>query len=100
MSLRRVNQDLQAREGQRMAKDKKARRVMTKLIRRAREATSQSRLLQTKLNRLTQETDLPQLHATIEEQEEAIQRSSDEARVYKNKFLGMEVQPTGPVTQL
>ena len=98
MHLRRANQQYQAREAQREAKLKKAQRVVTKGLRRSREHTSQLRLAQTQLDRLFRESDVPQLHATIEEKDTAIEQALEEAERarlyelgYKRKLQKSEV---------
>ena len=98
MSLRRANQHYQAVDRQREALLKKAVRVVAKGLRRSKETTSQLRLSQTKLDHLTRESDVPQLHATIEEKENAIQQALEEAERarlyevgYKRKLQKSEV---------
>lgn len=69
----------------------KAVRIINKGARRFAEATSHRRLLQTKVDCLSAESDVSQLYATIEEKEEAVDKARVGEQVYKNKFLKSEV---------
>ena len=92
MEMQRAYQQSQAQIAQSEAVAKKAKRVITKGARRSREITSRARLLDTKLDRLAKESDIPQLHATIEEKEEDVQRAQLDAAEYKKKFWRTMVQ--------
>ena len=85
LNRQRANQQLQAKAARAEAGAKKAVRVLTKGIRRCREHQSRVRLLETKIDRVARESDLLQLHQTIDEKEEDLQRAQEEAHIYKAK---------------
>lgn len=87
MELKRAHQLQQAKLAQSEAIIQKAKRLIAKGARRSKEATSSARLLQTKLERMKQETDVPHLHETIEEKLEDFQSADEEARKFKELFL-------------
>lgn len=67
-------------------------RVLTKGARRLREQKSRVSLLETKLDRVARESDLLQLHQTIDEKEEGLQRAQEEVHAYKSKHWRSEVR--------
>lgn len=91
LSMQRACQQAQAKAAQADAIAEKARRVCTKGARRSREINSRARLLQTKIDRLASDSNLLQLHATIDDMEEGVQRAQEEASNYKSKFWRSEV---------
>lgn len=97
MNRQGVHQQLQAKSARAEAGAKKAVRVLTKGVRRYREHNSRVRLLETKIERLARESDLLQLHQTIDETEEGLQRAQEEAHSYKSKHWRSEVHiPESP----
>ena len=92
LNRQRAHQQLQAKAARAEAGAKKAVRVLTKGIRRCREHQSRVRLLETKIDRVARESDLLQLHQTIDEKEEDLQRAQEEAHIYKAKHWRSEVR--------
>ena len=92
LNRQRANQQLQAKASQAEADAKKAVRVLTKGFRRFREHTSRVRLMETKLDRVARESNLLQLHDTLDEREEELQRAQEEVHTYKSKHWRSEVR--------
>ena len=47
--------------------------------------------METKIDRLARDSDLMQLHQTIDDKEEGLQRAQEEAHIYKAKHWRSEV---------
>lgn len=91
MELKRAHQLEQAKLAQSEAIVKKAESLITRGARRSKEATSSARLLQTKLDHMIQDIQVPHLHATIDEKLEDFQSADKEARKFKELFLSTKV---------
>ena len=87
----RADQDLQAKLDHSEAIKKKVLRICTKGAARSRELSSQARLLQTKFDRLSSETDVEVLQMTVEEKEHRLHYNLQEAEAYKQKMLHTQV---------
>ena len=92
LNRQRANQQLQAKAAQAEADAKKAVRVLTKGFRRLREHKSRVRLMETKLDRVARESNLLQLHDTVDEKEEDLQRAKEDVHTYKAKHWRTEVR--------
>ena len=86
-SIERAHRELQANIERSQATKQKVHRICTKGAARAKELSGRARLLETKLGRLTSETDadLPQM--TVEEKEQRLHYNLQEAEDYKRKML-------------
>lgn len=82
----RVTQEAQARVAQAEASAKKALRVCKKGARRSQEVINYKKVLQAKNGRLTSDSDVGQLRATLDGREEACLRAEEDARIYRNKY--------------
>ena len=91
LNIQRTHQEAQAKLAQSEAIAEKALRICTKGAARSREASSRARLLQTKLDRLTSQTNVQQLQATVEEKEERFRYSQQEAESYRSKLQHTKV---------
>ena len=89
--LQQEDQELQAKLERSEATTTKVRRIFTKGAARPRDLSLQARVLQTKFDRITSETDLVLLQITVEEKEQRLHFNLQEAEDYKQKMLCTQV---------